>query len=117
MSAPGESGLGFSSAPGRNLPHLAERGSWRFCWVACEQPLALPRRTRLDCGPTVQTIVRRPPSEAGHLPSIHLRIHALGAMMDELTRKLFTGSDAELRKLIGFVSPDDERLANALSIV
>jgi hypothetical protein len=38
-------------------------------------------------------------------------------MKDELTRKLFTGSDAELRKLIGVVSPDDEGLPNFLSIV
>ncbi len=64
-----------------------------------------------------QSIVRRHPSEAGNLPSIHLQIHALGAMMDELTRKLFTGSDTELRKLIGDVAPDDERLASFLSII
>jgi len=64
-----------------------------------------------------QSIVRRQPNAAGKLSSIHLQIHALGAMMDELTRKIFTGSDAELRRLIGDVAPDDEELAGFLSVI
>jgi len=64
-----------------------------------------------------QSIVRRHPTETGKLASIHLQIHALGAMMDELTRKIFTSSDAELRQLIGNVAPNDESLANFLSVI
>ena len=62
-----------------------------------------------------QSIVRRHPSRATELASLHLQIHALGAMMDELTRKIFTSNDEELERLIGQVAPGDEALAGFLS--
>lgn len=64
-----------------------------------------------------QSIVRRHPSRAAELPALHLQIHALGAMMDELTRKIFTSNDEELERLIGQVAPGDEALAGFLSCI
>lgn len=64
-----------------------------------------------------QSIIRRQPGATGSLPSVQLQVHALGAMMDEITRKLFTGEDKELKRLIGDVAPDDEALAGFLSVI
>jgi len=62
-----------------------------------------------------QSIVRRHPSRATELASLHLQVHALGAMMDELTRKIFTSNDDELARLIGEVASGDEALAGFLT--
>ena len=64
-----------------------------------------------------QSILRRQPGATGSLSSVQLQVHALGAMMDEITRKLFTGEDKELKRLIGDVAPDDESLASFLSVI
>ena len=64
-----------------------------------------------------KSILRRHPSAGLSQPILHLQIHALGAMMDELTRKLFTADDAELNRLIGEVAPDDQTLAHFLSLI
>lgn len=64
-----------------------------------------------------QSIVRRHPGTAASLPAVQLQVHALGAMMDEITRKLFAGEDKELKRLIENVAPDDEALADFLSVI
>lgn len=64
-----------------------------------------------------KSIVRRFPSARKDLAGIHLAVHALGAMMDELTRKVFASEDAELKSLIGDVAPDEEALASFLSLI
>jgi AcrR family transcriptional regulator len=64
-----------------------------------------------------QSIVRRRPAAASSMSSVQLQVHALGAMMDEITRKLFTGDDKELKRLVGDVAPDDEALAGFLSVI
>jgi TetR/AcrR family transcriptional regulator, transcriptional repressor for nem operon len=64
-----------------------------------------------------QSIIRRFPAARNEVATIHLVLHALGAMMDELTRKIFAGDDKELNQLIGGVAPDDESLAGFLSLI
>lgn len=64
-----------------------------------------------------QSVVRRFPNAGKQIATIHLVVHALGAMMDEVTRKAFAGDDAALKQLIGEVAPDDESLAGFLSLI
>lgn len=64
-----------------------------------------------------RSVVRRFPAAATDEPAITLVAHALGAMMDELTRKLFSANDPHLRTLTADVAPTDEALAQFLSVL
>ncbi len=64
-----------------------------------------------------RSIVRRFPSAAVDAAAIRLIAHAMGAMMDELTRKLFTGHKAQVQLLAASVAPDDTALAHFLTVI
>ena len=64
-----------------------------------------------------RSVVRRFPSAATEDAAIHLIAHAMGAMMDEVTRKLFAGRDPQLQALVTTVAPTDEALAQFLSVL
>jgi TetR/AcrR family transcriptional regulator, transcriptional repressor for nem operon len=64
-----------------------------------------------------RSVVRRFPSAAADEATIHLIAHAMGAMMDELTRKLFSGKDPHLQALTASVAPTDDALAEFVSVL
>ena len=64
-----------------------------------------------------RSVVRRFPSAAADEATIHLIAHSMGAMMDELTRKLFAGLDPHLTTLASRVAPTDETLAHFVSVL
>ena len=64
-----------------------------------------------------RSVVRRFPSAAADEASIHFIAHAMGAMMDEVTRKLFSGNDPHLQALTQTIAPTDEALARLLSVI
>ncbi|MCC7054363.1 MAG: TetR/AcrR family transcriptional regulator [Gemmatimonadaceae bacterium] len=64
-----------------------------------------------------RNVVRRFPSAATEEAGIHLIAHAMGAMMDEVTRKLFSGNDPHLQALVATVAPTDDDLARFLSLI
>lgn len=64
-----------------------------------------------------RSVVRRFPTAAAEEPAIHLIAHALGGLVDELTRKLFADPDPHVRKLVATVAPDDAQLAHLLSVI
>jgi TetR/AcrR family transcriptional repressor of nem operon len=64
-----------------------------------------------------RSVVRRFPSAATEEAGIHLIAHAMGAMMDEVTRKLFAGRDPQLQALVTAVAPTDDALARFLSVL
>lgn len=63
------------------------------------------------------SVVRHFPSARADQAAIHLISHAMGSMMDELTRKLFAGTDAELQQRTAEVVRGDEDLAHFLSVL
>ena len=62
-----------------------------------------------------QSILRRFPAAAGDELQVRLIVHALGGMMDEVTRRLFAEGDARLGGLVEAVAPTDEALASLLT--
>lgn len=63
------------------------------------------------------SVVRRFPSAASDETTIHLIAHAMGGMIDELTRKLFAEPDPHVRKLASSVARTDEQLAHFVSVL
>lgn len=63
------------------------------------------------------SIMRRFPTAASERDEVHLVVHALGGMMDEMMRRLFTAAEPDLPQLVGRVAPSDEALAALLSTV
>lgn len=64
---------------------------------------------------TARAIMRRfPPAEAS-LPVLHFQIVALGGMMDDITRRLYSRPDSYTVELARRVAPDDETLALLLT--
>lgn len=61
--------------------------------------------------------IRRFPSAATERATIELVVYAVGGMVDELTRKLFTARMPEVTRLVGTVAPTDEALAEFLSVL
>jgi TetR/AcrR family transcriptional repressor of nem operon len=64
-----------------------------------------------------ERIVQRVPEAAPDALTIQFVAHAMGGMMDELTRKLFTSHDAQLQRLRSQVARSDEQLAHLLSVL
>lgn len=64
-----------------------------------------------------QSVVRRFPSAKADTSAIQLVAHAMGSMMDELTRKLFAGQDSQLQQLTAEVAHSDHELAHFLSVI
>lgn len=64
---------------------------------------------------TAQAIMRRFPPDNMDLPTLHLTIIALGGMMDEMTRRLFSMPDDNTLGLVSEVAGSDEKLADFLS--
>jgi TetR/AcrR family transcriptional regulator, transcriptional repressor for nem operon len=64
-----------------------------------------------------RSIVRRFPSASADEAAIELIAHAMGAMMDELTRKLFTPRPSRIQALAATVAPDDHSLAEFLTVL
>ncbi len=60
---------------------------------------------------------RRFPSARRDEPSLLLAVHALGAMMDEIARKVLVARDPHLQPVIEAIAPTDEALAEFLSVV
>jgi AcrR family transcriptional regulator len=63
------------------------------------------------------SVIRRFPGAAADRPAITLAVHALGGMIDEVTRKLFSGRPTELTRLVGTVAPGNDALAHFLSVL
>jgi len=63
------------------------------------------------------SVVRRFPAAGRDRPAIELSVHALGGMIDDLTRKLFAGMPSEATRLVATVAPTDEALAHFLSVL
>jgi TetR/AcrR family transcriptional regulator, transcriptional repressor for nem operon len=57
------------------------------------------------------------PYRSGERAALLLAVYGLGAMMDELGRKLVTSPDARFRTLVAEVAPDDAALAELLSLI
>jgi TetR/AcrR family transcriptional regulator, transcriptional repressor for nem operon len=64
-----------------------------------------------------RSIVRRFPSAAADAAAIELIAHAMGAMMDEVTRKLVTGRRSRLQTLVATVAPTDGAMAEFLTVL
>jgi TetR/AcrR family transcriptional regulator, transcriptional repressor for nem operon len=64
-----------------------------------------------------RSVVRRFPSAAVDETAIELVAHAMGSMMDELTRKLFTNRPSRIQQLVATVAPDDASLAAFLTVL
>lgn len=64
-----------------------------------------------------QGVIRRFPSAAADEASLRLAAYALGGMIDEVTRKVFTGHDDAVRTLVAQVAPTDDALAHFLSVL
>lgn len=64
-----------------------------------------------------RSVIRRFPSSASDEATIHFIAHAMGAMMDEVTRKLFSGNDPHLHALTQHIAASDEALARLLSVI
>ena len=62
-----------------------------------------------------QSIVRRFPQAAPEERQLQLIVHALGGMMDDLSRRLYTEQDPDLAMLVAAETPTDESLATLLS--
>ncbi|MBL8980814.1 MAG: TetR/AcrR family transcriptional regulator [Gemmatimonadetes bacterium] len=64
-----------------------------------------------------RSVIRRYPTAAAEEPAIQLIAHALGGLVDEVTRKLFADPDPHVRKLAATVAPGDTQLAHMLSVI
>lgn len=62
-----------------------------------------------------QNLRRRFPASGTDEATLLLAVHALGAMMDEMVRKLFVARVKQLRPLIAATAPTDEAIAEFLS--
>lgn len=62
-----------------------------------------------------QSIIRRFPQADRESDEVHLVVHALGGMMDEITRRLFTQNEPQLAHLVDKIAPSDEALAHLLT--
>ncbi len=63
------------------------------------------------------SVVRRFPAAGRERPAIELAVHALGGMIDELTRKLFADRTSAVPTLVATVAPTDDALAHFLSVL
>lgn len=78
----------------------------------------LPQRVnRIWYERVAQAVVRRHPDGAVSLPVAMLAVYMLGAMMDELARKLVVYPDPEFLRLLEQLSLDDDALADATSVL
>jgi AcrR family transcriptional regulator len=64
-----------------------------------------------------QSILRRFPKAVVEEAQIRLVVHALGGMMDEITRRLFADRDGRLVELVDEAAPTDEALAALLTTI
>jgi TetR/AcrR family transcriptional repressor of nem operon len=64
-----------------------------------------------------ESVVRRFPEGRVERAAIELVVYALGGMIDELTRKLFTSRAPDVVRLVGRVAPTDAALAEFLSVL
>lgn len=60
---------------------------------------------------------RRFPAARRDEPAILLAVHALGAMMDEIARKVLVARDPHLQPVVEVIAPTDEALAEFLSVL
>ncbi len=63
------------------------------------------------------SVVRRRKLPVEHIPAFTLIAYALGAMMDELARKLIVTQNAELAKVVAECHANDDSIAEALGII
>ncbi|MGE0443102.1 MAG: TetR/AcrR family transcriptional regulator [Gemmatimonadales bacterium] len=63
------------------------------------------------------SVLRRFPAARADRGELELALYALGGMIDDLTRKLFTTRAPEVTRLVAEVAPDDESLARFLSVM
>ncbi|MEZ4456289.1 MAG: helix-turn-helix domain-containing protein [Gemmatimonadales bacterium] len=63
------------------------------------------------------SVLRRFPAAAADRAELELALYALGGMIDDLTRKLFSAQVPEVTRLAARVAPDDEALARFLSVL
>lgn len=64
-----------------------------------------------------QSIIRRFPGAQTEKDEIHFVVHALGGMMDEITRRLFDAVEPDLTTLVEKIAPTDEALAQRLTLI
>jgi len=62
-------------------------------------------------------IVRRFPAAEREQDQIHFIVHALGGMMDDITRRLFADGDDQFSDLVAAVAPSDEDLSRTLTVI
>lgn len=60
---------------------------------------------------------RRIPAARRDEPSLLLAVHTLGAMMDEIARKVLVSRDEHLQPVVDAIAPSDEALAEFLSVI
>lgn len=63
------------------------------------------------------SVIRRRKLPIEHTPALTLVAYALGAMMDELARKLIVTQNAELAKVVADCGADDDSIAEALAVI
>jgi AcrR family transcriptional regulator len=64
-----------------------------------------------------QSIIRRFPNAESERDEVHFVVHALGGMMDEITRRLFDAAEPELSTLVETIARTDEDLAKRLTLI